>query len=147
MIEREETKDMATYSSEVEIRMVVDGFESCMTDKGDFKHKDHLTVAVCYLQNSNVGEATERLRTSLLRFLGHHQVNRQKYNETMTVFWLEVVAEELKQVSARSLLEQCNSVIESLSDAGKASEYYSSELLFSQRARETFVEPDLKSWK
>jgi hypothetical protein len=136
-----------TYQTEDDVTKVVQGFESCTTDKTEFKHQDHLTVAVCYLQDSTVQEATGRLRTSLLRFVDHHQVDRQKYNETITFFWLELVAAELSKVSQQSLVEQCNAVIETLNDSGLALQYYSADLLFSQRARETFVEPDLTSWR
>jgi hypothetical protein len=135
------------YQTEADIKRVVEGFESCTTDKAAFKHQDHLTVAVCYLQDSTVEEATVRLRIALLRFLDHHKVDRQKYNETITFFWLELVAAELHKLSQRSLAEQCNAVIEILSDAGLMLQYYSSDLLFSQQARASFVEPDLKSWR
>ena len=139
---------MSTYQTEDQIRAIVEGFESCNTDKSDFKHQDHLTVAVSYLQNLTVTEATQRLRETLLRFVDHHQVDRRKYNETITIFWLEVVAAKLKDLSpSTSLIDQCNAVLDSLNNVGLPLEYYSAELLFSDQAREAFVEPDLKQWK
>jgi hypothetical protein len=139
---------MFTYKTEEEVIAVVHGFESCETDKAAFKHQDHLTVAVCYLQESSIEEATNRMREGLWRFIAHHNIDRNKYNETITLFWFELVAEALKKMpSAASLVERCNAVIESFNDAGLASEYYSTERLFSARAREVFVEPDLKHWK
>jgi hypothetical protein len=139
---------MSTYQTETEIKAVVNGFESCETDKAAFRHQDHLTVAVCYLQELSVAAATRKLREALLRFLDHHQVDRQKYNETITVFWLEIIAQAMGQLDPRaSLVEKCNSVIESFNQSALALEYYSPELLFSDRAREKFVKPDLKNWK
>ena len=139
---------MSTYQTEDQIRAIVEGFESCNTNKADFKHQDHLTVAVSYLQSLTVTEAAQRLREALLRFVDHHQVDRRKYNETITIFWLELVAEKLKGLSpSTSLIDQCNAVLDSLSNAGLPMEYYSAELLFSDQAREAFVEPDLKQWK
>jgi len=133
------------YQTNDQIKTVVDDFESCRTDKSDFKHTDHLTVAVCYLQNLTVSEATRRLHDALLRFVDHHGVDRRKYNETITVFWLEMVADKLSSLPpTTSLVEQCNAVVNSLNNAGLPLEYYSAELLFSDRAREMFVEPDLK---
>ena len=138
---------MAVYQNEAQIADVVRGFESCTTDKEAFKHQDHLTVAVWYLQDSNIQEATARLRTALLRFVDHHQVDRAKYNETITVLWLELVAGQLEKLpQSFSLVEKCNSVIESLNDSGLALKYYSSELLASNEARASFIPPDLKSW-
>lgn len=138
---------MNLFKDQKEIANIVEGFESCTTGKADFKHADHLTVAVCYLQTLSVREATDRLRESLLRFVDHHGVDRQKYNETITIFWLELAAAELKKLSGKTLVEQCNAVLESLNHSSLALQYYSSDLLFSERARESFVEPDLKSWK
>lgn len=139
---------MLTYRTEDEIVAVVRGFESCETDKAAFKHQDHLTVAVSYLQELSVADATNKLRTALLLFVDHHGVDRKKYNETITVFWLEVVAEKLRSLPLESsLVAKCNAVIETLSDAGLMLEYYSAEVLFSDKAREEFVRPDLKDWK
>ncbi|HEY6804362.1 MAG TPA: hypothetical protein VI306_12360 [Pyrinomonadaceae bacterium] len=106
-----------TYETESEIAKVLQDFESCTTDKGEFRHREHLTVAVCYLQNSTVEVAAEKMRNALLRFLDHHQVDRQKYSETITIFWLESVARELTKLSGWSLVEQCNVVIDSLGDS------------------------------
>ena len=138
---------MKSYMTDEEVQAVVRGFESCETDKGDFKHEHHLIVAVCYLQDLSVAEATEKLRASLFRFVDHHGVDRKKYHETITVFWLQIVAEKLRDLPRESsLLTKCNVVVESLCDAGLMLEYYSAELLFSDKAREEFVRPDLKDW-
>ena len=135
---------MSTYQTEAEVKAVVRAFESCETDKAAFKHQDHLTVAVCYLEELSLDDAIAKMRNSLRRFIVHHNVDRQKYNETITVFWFELVAKALRQMTSSSLVEKCNAVIEAFSNAGLALEYYSPELLFSDRARELFVEPDLK---
>ncbi|PYS70816.1 MAG: hypothetical protein DMF69_12410, partial [Acidobacteria bacterium] len=59
--------------------------------------------------------------------------------------WLEVVAEKLRSLPPESSLPtKCNVVVEALSDAGLMLEYYSSDLLFSDEAREKFLGPDLK---
>jgi hypothetical protein len=77
----------------------------------------------------------------------HHGWDRKKYNETITVFWLEIVAEKLRSLPVESSLPtKCNMVIEELSDAGLMLEYYSADLLFSDKARAEFVRPDLKDW-
>lgn len=135
------------YQSEKEIESIVRDFEACETDKTKFKHRDHLTVAVWYLQTGEPKAALERMRSALWRFLDHHGVDREKYNETITIFWIEMVAEKLSELGAEvSLLERCNRVIESLPSADLALEYYSKELLWSDEARGAFVSPDLKSW-
>lgn len=135
------------YTIDAEIHRVVDDFENCQTGKDEFHHQQHIVVAVCYLTSVPIEVATERLRNSLFRFLDHHKVDNRKYNETLTVFWLEMVALELKKLIAdATLVERCNSVINALGNPKLATDYYSEELLWSDEARERFVEPDLKQW-
>jgi hypothetical protein len=100
------------YESEDEIEQVVRGFETCATAKTDFHHREHLTVAVWYLQTLSPRDAVARMRAALLRFLDHHGVDRAKYSEDITVFWVDTVARHLEEeIGAQaSLLEKCNQV-------------------------------------
>ena len=103
------------YSSELEIKNVVRGFETCETDKSAFKHREHLVVGVVYLQTLDTKAAVERMRTSLLRFVDHHGVPREKYNEEVTVYWIELIRKRLTELPPNaSLVDQCNYVINSL---------------------------------
>lgn len=100
------------YSSEREIEAVVRGFETCETDKAAFKHRDHLTVAVWYLQDGDTKTALDRMRTGLHRFLDHHGVASEKYSETVTVYWIDLIAEKLGELGAgTSLVDQCNYIL------------------------------------
>jgi hypothetical protein len=104
------------YTSDEEIQQVVRDFETCATRATDFHHREHLTVAVWYLQTLSPVEAVERMRSMLLRFLDHHGVDRQKYSEEITVFWIEMIADKLGEITAdASLVEKCNQVLESFS--------------------------------
>jgi hypothetical protein len=100
------------YSSESEIEKVVRGFETCETDKSEFKHRDHLTVAVWYLRSLDRQAAVDRMRTGLLRFLDHHGVAREKYSEEITIFWINWIAKKLAELGPdNSLLDQCNYIL------------------------------------
>jgi hypothetical protein len=103
------------FSSENEIEDVVRGFETCVTDKSAFKHPEHLTVGVWYLQTLDTTAAVERMRTGLLRFVDHHGVPREKYNEAVTAYWIELIKKTLTELEpGASLVNQCNYVINSL---------------------------------
>jgi hypothetical protein len=66
------------------------------------------------LQTLDTNAAVERMRTALLRFVDHHGVPREKYNEEVTVFWFELIAEKLGELGVEvSLVEKCNYVIKS----------------------------------
>jgi len=137
---------MNLYQDIFEIEAVVNGFESCEISKGAFSHRSHLTVAVWYVK-LNQDDATERLRAGLLRFLDHHGVGREKYNETLTRFWLECVRRLIKGLNGDpGLLETTNVVIEVLADSRLPLEYYSAERLWSEEARVGWIQPDLKAF-
>ena len=107
-------------NSEQEIETVVRGFETCQTSADDFKHKDHLVVAVWYVHNLGREAALERMRDGLLRFLAHHQVDPKKYSEEVTRFWIERIAQRLDDVGNVSIVEKCNAVL-TTADADKKS--------------------------
>ena len=133
------------YAYESQIEAVVRGFELCTTEKDEFTHRSHLTVAVWYVLNYNEEQATEKMRVGLHRFLDHLGVGREKYHETLTVFWIKTVRAVLEQLDPRdSVLEATNTVIEKLGNSRLVFDYYSKELLASTVSRNGWVKPDLK---
>jgi len=137
--------EMDWYQSEDEIEAVVNGFESCSTEKEDFKHRSHLTVAVWYLLHSTPDEALEKMRSGLFRFLEHHGVGRAKYHETLTVFWIQLVQKAITEVGQDSFVLTTNEVLKRLADPRVVIEYYSEASLKTDIARTDWVEPDLKN--
>lgn len=105
---------MSCYQSETEIENVVRAFEACETGKDGFKHRDHLVVAIWFLQTLSTQATVDRMRSALMRFLDHHGVDKKQYSETITVFWVELVAQRLSELGREiSLVEKCNRIVES----------------------------------
>ena len=105
---------MNTYQTDAEIENVVRAFEACETDKEAFKHRDHLTVAIWYVETVGRDAALERMRSSLMRFLDHHGVDRKKYSEPVTIFWIDKLAAKLKELGPEvSLVEKCKRIVRS----------------------------------
>jgi hypothetical protein len=98
-------------NSEHEIESVVRGFETCETAANEFKHKDHLVVAVWYVHNLGREVALVRMREGLMRFIAHHDVDPKKYSEETTRTWIERVAERLDELGNATLVEKCNRVL------------------------------------
>ena len=100
-----------SYQSQTEIEDLVRAFEGCTID--EFNHREHLAVAVWYVQTLGKEAALDRMRSGLRRFLDHHGVDPKKYSETVTVFWIELVADKLDELGAEvPLVEKCNTIIE-----------------------------------
>ena len=100
------------YQTDDDILKIVRGFEQCETPAADFHHREHLILAVWYLTTLSREDALEQMRAGLFRFLDHHGVDRKKYREDVTVFWIDAVACQLEEIgSEASLVAKCNEVI------------------------------------
>ena len=135
------------YKSDEEIKAVVRGFESCAMKPAAFGHCAHLTVAFSYLHLSKLGvtDATERMRAGLYRFLDHNGVDRRKYNETITIFWIKLVRRFLEGIDTeRYIADIANEMLETFGNSQLIFEYYNKERLSTEEARVGWVEPDKK---
>lgn len=136
------------YSSDTEIEAIVLGFESCTMPDSEFSHRAHMVVALSYLHHSqlSVTEAAERMRAGLYRFLDHYGNDRQKYNETITLFWIKLVRGFMNRAGTqeRPLAGLASELAATHPDSRFIYDYYSKELLSSDEARTSWVEPDLK---
>lgn len=137
---------MATYQNLQQIEAVVRGFESLTIPKEQFTHREHLTLAMWYVSLFDEKQALNKMRDGLRRFLDHHQVDPNKYNETITAFWMRIVRNfALSFDSDFILIDATNSLLERFNNSRLIFEYYSEGLLQSPAARSRWVEPDLKT--
>ncbi|HEY2906531.1 MAG TPA: hypothetical protein VGJ29_11580, partial [Vicinamibacterales bacterium] len=76
-------------------REFVRAFEAGRIGPADFHHASHLRLALAYLsETGSIDEATERMAAALRRFAaaaGH----AEKYHHTLTVFWMQEMAQLL----------------------------------------------------
>jgi len=109
----------------------------------DFHHASHLHVAWVYLtESSSVQQAAKKMRNTLRRFAAAAG-KPEKYNETITLFWVHL----LSRAQAASRAERLEDVVHAnpqLLEKNFPLAYYSTERLFSDEARTSWVEPDLK---
>jgi hypothetical protein len=107
------------YDTEEEIERLVRDFESCAIAAADFHHREHLVVAVWYLQTLSRDEAVTKMRAALLRFIDHHGVDPKKYSEEVTVFWVDAIANQLEGIGSETrLVQKCKQVIDALQSTG-----------------------------
>jgi hypothetical protein len=136
------------YGDDAEIEAIVRGFESCAMPDSEFSHRAHMVVALSYLYLSqlSVRQAAERMRAGLYRFLDHYGNDRQKYHETITLFWIKLVRGFMNRAGTRGrhLAGLASDLAATHPDSRLIYAYYSKELLSSDEARTSWVEPDLK---
>ena len=120
-----------------------DEFETCALSPSGFNHRAHIRLAYVYLVENDDDMACQLMRDSLLRFLNHNSVNISKFHETMTRAWILAVRHFMEKDSGA---DSANTFIENnpkMLDKNIMMTHYSAELLFSDKAREQFVTPDL----
>jgi len=109
----------------------------------DFRHASHLHVAWVYLaESSSVKQATNKMRETLRRFAAASG-KPQKYHETITLFWVHLLA-RVRAVSRAEQLEELVYANPQMLEKNFPLDYYSAERLFSDEARVSWMEPDLK---
>ena len=103
-----------------------------------FSHEDHLRTAFAYARRGGVEGAVKGARR--IRELAAKLGAPGKYHETLTVAWARVVGHHATEDESfgEFLRRQPQLLRRDLMSA-----HYSSERLFSEEARASFVEPDL----
>ena len=109
----------------------------------NFHHISHLHVAWVYLaESSSVQQAANKMRETLRRFAAAAG-KPQKYHETITLFWVHLLA-RARAVGRAERLEELVYANPRLLEKNFPLGYYSAERLFSDEARVSWMEPDLK---
>jgi hypothetical protein len=130
------------FNDDDEIRTLVEAFEACSFHPSEFKHYQHLTVALWYVSHLPFDEAAERTRTGIRRLAATY--GKTGYHETITEFWLRVVRGFLAGANGGdSIAILANQLIDRYVDKNLILKYYSGELLASTKAKDEWVDPDL----
>lgn len=109
----------------------------------DFHHSSHLHVAWVYLtESSSVQQAARKMQNTLRRFAAAAG-KPEKYHETITLFWVHLLS-RAHAASRAECLEDIVHANPQLLEKNFPLAYYSTERLFSDEARTSWVEPDLK---
>jgi len=136
---------MKRYTSEKELLNLVERFELGTIPRSDWKHAEHLTVALYYVLHHDLDLATEKMRNgifNLLRTFGVDTTKEMPYHETLTVFWMRTVADFNTSKNGASFVDKANELVTKY-DKDYPLRFYSREYLFSEKARARFVEGDL----
>lgn len=119
-------------------------FEACRVTPGHFDHRAHVRLAYVYIVEHDTEAAVTRMRLALERFIAWNGVPASKYHETLTRSWVLAVSHFMHRspvaaASAEAFIEANPALL----DTRIMLTHYSRERLFSDAARQAFVEPDL----
>jgi hypothetical protein len=134
------------YKDENEIYELLRSFENATVSRGEWKHAEHMVVALCYLEEHDVAAATDKMRAGIMNLLttgfGIDLKKEMPYHETLTVFWMRTVYAYSLMHKEKTLVEKANGLIESF-DKDHPLNFYTRDLLFSDEARRIFVNPSI----
>ena len=133
-----------SYSTEDQIRTLVSSFEACTFHPSEFRHYQHLTVVLWYLWHFSPEEATKKMTSGIRRLAEAY--GKMGYHETITLFWLRMVSVFVADHREEcSLIATVNALITEYDDKDLIGQFYSPELLASDKAKAAWVEPDLQT--
>jgi hypothetical protein len=122
-----------------------DEFAAALAERpaGRFRHVDHLYVAWRLVRDHGLARGAQ-LFADGLRALTEAHGQATKYHETLTQFWLRLVAH---CVDSRPEIADFDSFLEAfplLSDSSLAARHWSDGILSSREARRAWIAPDLR---
>jgi len=136
---------MSYFKDEAELSALVRAFETCTIHPAEFKHYQHLAVALWYVAHFPYHEASDKMRNGIQKLAAAY--GKMGYHETITMFWLEMVRKFFAEAArSDSMLSLANRLATSF-DKNVINEYYSAELLSSEKAKAEWVEPDVKTFE
>ena len=109
-----------------------------------FDHRTHLRLAYVYLTENGPDIALKRMRTALNSLLLHIDIEPStKYHETLTAAWILAVYHFMNKAQFCDSSDDLISQYPIMLDSKIMMTHYSTEVLFSEKARRVFIEPNL----
>jgi hypothetical protein len=118
----------------------IQAFEDCTIPPEDFNHQSHIRMAWIYLRTKS--DAAEHVISGIQKYATACGLSNL-YHDTITRFWIAAVE---KAIEADPQTKTFPAFLERnihLSDSHFIDQFYTRELLFSDAARASWVEPDL----
>jgi hypothetical protein len=109
---------------------------------GEFHHRDHLRLTWCLVRQRGVEAATDAITTGIRRYAAHHG-QAAKYHETLTQFWIRIVAHLMATRPDIAAFETFVATFPRLLDKDLPYRHWRRETMGSATARTGWIEPDL----
>ena len=120
----------------------VEDVETCRFPNELAHHKEHVRLAFLYLRQHGPAQARDRIQETILRY-ATSQGAAHKYHVTVTLAWMVLVEHAALTLPPQATWQDLLEASPRLLSKSALEQYYSKELLASDAARQSFVEPDL----
>jgi len=134
--------------SELAIDAFLAAFEGGTLPKGEFTHAGHLTAGACYVHMFDEAEAINHMRLCVRRFneaVGGQNTETSGYHETITVFWIRVLAAVRALYPELGRAEFAAHAVQAYRDRRDVfRDFYDFDVLASVEARRIWIEPSVK---
>lgn len=117
-------------------------FLDCTLSGAQFHHRDHLRLAWLLVTRFDREAASVAITRGIKRFAAHHGQS-DKYHETMTRFWVRIVAHAIMAQPEIDSFERFLETFPLLLEGKLPFRHWSRETMMSPAARTGWVEPDL----
>ena len=117
-------------------------FEAQTLENAAFRHREHVRLTWIYLMSEPADHVASRLCRSLLALARKHGVP-ERFHYTLTIVWVRIIdaaRRDHPNLPFDALVEACPLLLDK--DAPLA--FYTREHLYSDAARKSWVEPNLK---
>jgi hypothetical protein len=121
----------------------LEAFDSGRPEGGAFGHREHLRLAWILIGRHGLDAATPEIERRLRGMAAAHGMP-ERYNRTLTRFWVRLVAHVSERRPAAAFADFLDAEAWLL-DPGLARRHYSAELLSSGEASAEWVDPDLSA--
>jgi hypothetical protein len=133
------------FDTEESLDSFLAAFEDGTWPSAEWKHAHHLVMAACYVFAHGRDAALELARTNIPKYneaQGGKNTEDSGYHETLTVFWINRVAETVPKSGSR--VDAVRHVVNAFAakrDLWRL--YYSFDVVNSRDARARYIAPDL----
>ncbi len=124
-------------------QVLVDAIECYRLKLAEFNHATHIKLAYCYLVSLGPADGQVKMQDTLVKFLNFNGVDRKKFHVTLTQAWLIAVWHFMQKSPTMASADDFVKANPGLLNKDLLASHYSHDLLFSERARNKFVNPDL----
>lgn len=107
----------------------------------EFHHRDHVRLTWLVVTRTGVETAAATVSDGIRRFAAHHG-QTAKYHETMTQFWVSLVAHHVQAYPSAGSFDGFIAKFPMLLDKSLPFRHWERETLLADEARAGWVEPD-----